>query len=395
MKNLVSLVLMVLAFSFACGPLEDQQARAYARLSAPTSNIPDSLEQHYFIKRYHGYLGNEEAIPMGMLLVNWGDGRLSGNILYENHLGLLTFEGRIHPDGSFELNEQRFNAHNSTYSGRFGGLDSLNGIWWNQDSSNTLPFHFKATPISDDLAEWTGAWHLNDPWDTATLIIGGVSPHEFEFAMNIYINGYRDYFFGTANIIDDTLATVDYLHDDLYTENCRLIFHRRDREVFLDQKSFPFLCGLDHNCWIRGRYEDIYTGRIPKMKENIGTNKIFRDSNMYDKWLAMVSSKNEPRFAYSMERIQYTKGWKEFHGLDGSIWEGRVRGFHREKEAIIAYDKKGNMWSAVTTPPDYELGPMSIYYFTNAPKWRKRLPQFISDWKKEFWNCTVIFASNN
>ncbi len=357
------------------------------------SGRPDPLEQDFFIKRYNGSLGPNDSIPLNMLLVNWGNGHLSGNIQYENHLGLLKFEGNINPDGEFLLTEERFSAPNATFSGSLQSTDVLTGQWYNIDSTKSLPFEFSLQAPLTHPADWAGAWHLNDPWDTATLIIGGVLDHQFEFALTMYINGYHDMYFGTADIVDDTLAFVDYLDDDIHMENCKLVFHRRGHEVYLEQQSFPFLCGLNFNCWIEGSYKDIYTGKIPKMENFIGPKTIFRDTSLYDTFLEVVGLDNEPWFAYSMEKINYTNAWEEFHGLEGSIFAGRVRGFHREKEAVIAYDLKGNMWAAVTTPPDYAMGPMSIHYFTNARQWKNRLHPAVKDWKKEFRNCSVVYES--
>ena len=391
MKQLDILILFCLTFSFAC---KEEKPPVFSRAPLPgiLAGRSDPAEDQYFIKRYVGFLGKGDSIPLDLLLVNWGNGRLSGHTYYPNHSGVLKFEGKLAHDGTFELIEERYEERNASFSGRFHSSDSLSGTWWNIDSSLTMSFDYKeyVSPFDYDL--WTGAWHLNDPWDTATLIIGGVTERKLQFAMNIYINGYREEFFGTADIRENR-AVMDMELFRIYHENCRIVFYRRGREIFLDQESFPFLCGLGPNCWTNGIYSDVYTGKEARI-DFIGQDSVFADSATYEAFYKMVGPENLRKFAYNMERLEQHKA-KDAEGNNyGILWKGRVRGFDEEKKGIIVYDTLKNIWAATTTPPDTFLGEVKVHYFTNNQQWKRKIPFVIENWMKDFYDYSVVYESD-
>ncbi len=390
MKQLALFTLICLTCSFACSKQEAfPDIKKRAAFPGIEKGRPDSFESRYFIKRYVGFLGNDNSIPLDLLLVNWGNGRLSGQTYYPNHYGILPFEGTLAKDGSFELKELKQNKLNATFIGKMHSRDNLSGNWWNIDRSKNMSFHYTESVPAYDYDHWTGVWHLNDPWDTAMLIIGGVTETDIQFAMNIYINGYREQFYGTANLRGQR-AVLDELFFPIYRENCKLVFYRRDREIYLEQESFPFLCDLGINCWTTGVYQDIYTGKTARI-DFIGKDSVFKDRATYDLFYKMVGEENLSKFAYNMERLERASLWDKDYREIGSIWKGRVRGFHREKEGIIVYNDQKEMWAATTSPPDSFGAPMSVHYFTNTKKWKRKLPEVINEWLKDFVNCRVVF----
>ncbi len=388
MRQLAIFTVLCLAFSFACKE-KDTSIRIKSALPGILKGRPDSTEDKYFIKRYIGHLGNSDSIQLDLLLVNWGDGRLSGHTYYPNHNGLLNFEGRLESDGHFELVEERFQERNASFSGTFLGADSLQGTWWNVDSTHTLPFTYKEYISPFDNNHWTGVWHLNDPWDTSTLIVGGVTENSLQFAMNIYINNYTHQFFGTADIRGDR-AIMDLELFRLYHENCKLVFYRRGKEIYLQQESFPFLCGLGPNCWLTGSYQDIYTGQEARI-DFIGKDSIFKDTASYQAFYHMVGQQNLSKFAYNMERLEQHPAKDEKGNTYGTLWKGRVRGFHREKEAIIIFDSLQNIWAATTSPPDTTLGHIKIHYFTNNKSWKRKVPFEIKAWLKDYYDYSIVY----
>ncbi|MFT5167433.1 MAG: hypothetical protein ACI8P3_002671 [Saprospiraceae bacterium] len=390
MRLLALFVLTCLFFSFGCKK-EEPPIFSRAPLPGIIAGRPDVAEDKYFIKRYVGFLGDSDSIPLDLLIVNWGNGRLSGHTYYPNHFGVLKFEGRLEEDGSFELVEERFKERNASFVGKFQSTDSMSGTWWNIDSTTTRSFGYKEYISPFDYDHWTGAWHLNDPWDTATLIIGGVTERKLQFAMNIYINGYQEEFYGTADI-RGTRAVMDLEFFKIYHENCRVVFHRRGRAVYLEQESFPFLCGLGPNCWTTGVYEDLYVGKVARM-DFIGPDSVFADTATFLAFLDLVGPDNLNKFAYNMERLEQHKARYKNRKVYGTLWKGRVRGFHREKEGIIVYDTFNNIWAATTTPPDFSMGPMKVHYFTNVKESKRKMPFAIRDWMSKFLNCTVVYES--
>lgn len=386
MRQLAFFTLISLGLSFACTTERIPPTRPPA--PGILKGRMDTLEQQYFIKRYVGQLGADTEIPLDLLLVNWGNGRLTGQTYYPEHEGVLQFEGVLHDDQSFELVEQRFDKRNASFSGQFSGTNQLSGTWWNIDSSASLPFDYQEVTTPYDFDLWTGAWHLNDPWDTATLIIGGVTEYQLQFAMNIYINGYREMFYGTADIRGNT-ATMDLELFRMYRENCKVTFTRKDRAVHLNQESFPFLCGLGPNCWPTGTYHDIYSGN-PARIDYIGSDSVFRDTQTYEAFFDLVGAEGAEKFAYNMERLERHEANDSLDQIYGTFWKGRVRGFHREKEGIILYDDQ-HIWAATTTPPLESIGPMKVHYFTNHKRWKKRMPRIIKHWMKDFQDCSVVF----
>lgn len=388
MRYLATLLVLGLVFSYAC-----QQEVPPVLKRSPFPGIEkgrfDPTEEKYFIKRYEGKLGASDSIPMDMLLVNWGDGKLEGHIYYPKHEGVLKFEGHLKKDQSFELIEERYKERNASFSGKFSGTDRMEGTWWNIDSSKTMLFDFKEYVSPHDHDLWTGTWHLNDPWDTAQLIIGAVTEDHLNFAMNIYINGYTEKIYGAADIRGQR-AVMDHSFFEIFDENCHLVFHRRKKEIYLHMESFPFLCDLGPNCWLTETYDDVYKGELPRMNF-IGKDSVFLDTAMYQDFYTLVGLENQNKFAYNMERLEKVHEYNMQGKSILTMWKGRVRGFHREKEGIIAYDKNRNMWAATTTPPDSTMGPMKVHYFTNVKKDKKKMHYAIKDWMKHFNNCTIIY----
>jgi hypothetical protein len=391
MQHLALFVFFCLTFSFSCNREKPAIEPNRAPLEGILAGRPDPAEDKYFIKRYLGFLGDNDSVPLDLLIVNWGTGKLTGHTYYPNHNGVLNFEGTLEKDGSFELIEERFEERNASFVGQFYDTDSISGTWWNIDSSATQSFEYKEYISPYDYDYWTGVWHLNDPWDTATLIIGGVTDRKLQFAMNIYINGYNEEFFGTADIRGNR-AVMDLEFFRLYHENCRVVFHRRGREIYLEQESFPFLCGLGPNCWTTGVYDDIYFGKKARI-DFIGPDSVFVDTATFQAFLDLVGSDNLNKFAYNMERLEQDKARNKNLKEYGTLWKGRVRGFHREKEGIIIYDTLRNIWAATTTPPNYSMEPMMVHYFTNVKKASNKMPYAIEDWMSKFNNCTVVYES--
>lgn len=390
MRHLVLLVLSGFVFSFAC---QKETPPPSTRTSNP-GILPgrlDPLEDKYFIKRYQGFIGESDSIPINMLLVNWGNGRLTGQTYYQNQNGVLKFNGRLKKDNTFELIEERFKRRNASFSGKINNPTDISGTWWSIDSTKNMTFHAKEVLPTEDYDHWTGAWHLNDPWDTTILIIGGVSERELNFAINIYTNDYTEEFFGTASIRGIRAVYEEELYP-IYRESCHLEFYRRGKEVYLDEKSFPFLCGLGPNCWINGSYEDIYTGKEARMNF-IGKDSVFVDTATFEAFYDLVGPDNLKKFAYNMERLEKDEIFNSNYDPIGIQWKGRVRGFHREKEGIIAYNASRNIWAATTTPPTSFMGPMKVHYFTNVKKDRFNIHPTVKKWMKKFNNCTVVYES--
>lgn len=391
MRQFVLIILSVLALSFACSKTQPKPQKRAPNPGISPGRI-DPLEDKYFIKRYEGYLGNDKSIPVNMLLVNWGNGRLTGQTYYPNHHGILKFEGKLNNDNSFEYIEERFDRRNASFSGIIHSPDKISGTWWNVDSSKNMNFEYTEVLPDEDYDLWTGAWHLNDPWDTTIIIIGGVTERTLNFAINIYTNNYQEEFLGTADI-RGTRAVFDEELFPIYRENCHIVFHRRGREVYLDEKSFPFLCGLGPNCWINGTYKDIYSGKEARMNF-IGKDSVFVDTATYEAFYEIVGPENLKKFAYNMERLEKVFIRDDEMNILATSWRGRVRGFHREKEGVIVYDDSGNIWAATTTPPTSFMGPMKVHYFTNDVRHKKKMHFSIKDWMKHFNNCTVVYESD-
>jgi len=390
MRPLALIILVCLIYSLGCKEAAVPQIVRTAHPGLLPSR-PDPAEKQYFIKRYTGYLGTSDSIPLELLMVNWGNGRLSGQTYYSQHYGLLQFEGQLNEDQTFELKEKRHDKHNATFIGQFYGTDSIQGTWWNIDSTMHQPFNYAIRNPTEDYDGWTGAWHLNDPWDTSTLIIGGVTAQKLQFAMTIYINGYREMLYGTADIREQR-AVFDLEIFPIFRENCKIVLYRKGREIYLDQESFPFLCDLEPNCWTSGHYEDIYLGKKARM-DFIGQDSVFADSMVYQRFVNLVGPDFQNQFAYNMERLEYHKVYEESDQIFGTLWKGRVRGFHLEKEGFIMYDTLGHMWAATTTPPDYFKGPMQVHYFTNTKKWKNRMPTILKEWVDRFYACTVLYET--
>lgn len=354
----------------------------------------DPLENQYFLKRYRGVIGNEYEFVM--LMIHWGNGKITGQHVFPKYGEFHDFYGTVAEDGTFNFTELRFKKDNAFFGGRFeDSLTTMKGIWWNMDSTSAMPFEFHEVPSNEDYDGWTGAWHLNDPWDTCILMIGDVTDRHFDFALSVYINDYREEIYGTANIYGQR-AVMDRRLMREYEENCRISFYRKQDRIVIDMETFPFLCGLGANCWLDGSYDDTYTGKEALI--TYGTDlktDIFRTQEQYEIFLDLVGAENCRKFAYNMERLERHKIKSENDSINAIAYQARVRGFHREKEGIIMYDDAGYIWAATTTPPVIDWGPMSVHYFSNHPQWQDSMPQAIKDWMAYFTNCLLIYETKD
>ncbi len=354
---------------------------------------PDALEQQYFIKSYQGYLG-DNVQALSIQLIHWGKEKITGKHHYSESPEFLISKGEMTDRSTFQLVEYRIGQKNAYFQGQFeDSLRTIRGTWWNIDSTFSMPFALREAVSTMDTLQWTGAWHLNDPWDTCTLFIGNVTDRHFDFAMSIHVNGYKDELYGSANIYGHR-AVMDKPFDRIYEENCRMVFYRKEDGVVIKMESLPYLCNLGDICWLDGHYDDIYFGKNAYLTYGDDLDKdVFRNEEQYQRFEDLVGVEGVRKFAYSMEYMRRQTISSPQDSIQAIAYQARVLSMYRNQEVLVMYDEAGRIWAGITTPAATPREPVLVHYYANDPAWVAQLPERFQDWLEYLPRHQLIYAS--
>ncbi len=352
---------------------------------APPAVLPDSVEleeapQTYFIKKYEGTLNN--SIPVEMVLINWGDGFLSGRYWYKDKGKPIELSGELIDDASFQIVEFSNNRETGVFAGSLANPSQLNGVWSNPAKSKNFNFELHEVPPPAEAAAWAGNWHLNEVWDNGTLMIGNVSKDSFDFALTIVRSSHTGTIEGRAAI---TGEKARFSRKEYEEKPCVLLFQLKEDLIELEQPSSNFACGFGARAYAGGKYERLNLIKKARLQVGTGEDDVFPSQILHDTFKALVGEEKYELFAFNM---QVKEVEKQSQGL--TIVTGAIPGLFRTNEAVIVFNKTGTIWAA-TLDMDQTTNELLVRYFTNDPASKQKLPPAIQSWQEGFKDYRVIY----
>lgn len=318
-----------------------------------------------------------------MVLVNWGDGFLSGRYWYTDKNKPIELSGELKTeDNSFDIAEFVDGKVGAKFLGKNLSADSIQGTWASVDGKRNLPFAFVHAPSKDDPGNWTGNWHLNQVWDGGWLMVGNVTKDSFDFALSVVRGSHVGTLEGRAAIQGNSAVFRQKTFED---KPCELVFQHQGDYLLIDQKSDNLSCGFGARAYASGRFERQKLVRKSALAVGIDDNGVFPNQALHDQFRRLVGDEQYEQFAFNMQVKERTTNQQ-----GQTVISGAVPGLFTTNEAIILFDNTGKIWAATLEFVDGSDVPR-LHYFTNDPTMKNKLHPEIETWRERFKGYQVVF----
>ncbi|MCB0519081.1 MAG: hypothetical protein KDD27_09085 [Saprospiraceae bacterium] len=388
MKTIFSLYFVSFFIWASCssGDKNPNVTGSFEEVAMGDSSSADSVGEiagNYFIKRYDGKMDNQ--YPISMVLINWGDGFLSGRYWYQGKNKPISLSGELSDSLSFQIVESVDFKETGTFEGILEDKQHLAGTWHNPKRTKKMEFDLLEIQSTDTMG-WSGDWHLNEVWDQGLLLIGNVTADSFDFALSIVRSSHIGTIEGQASIKGNKAF---FSLKDFEDEPCKMTFLKKEGYIMVDQGSSNFACGFGARANADGKYDR--KNLVKKAELAVGTDEdaILPTKILHDSFLALVGRDAYALFAFNMQLTERSKNLAP-EKLDAWVVKGYVSGLVGSNEAIIMYDKQGKIWAA-TLDFDKTNNESLVRYFTNDPLYSTRLPLTIEEWRAGFKGYRVVF----
>ncbi len=344
--------------------------------SVEVVNTPDP----YFLKKYKGNIDGKYDIEM--VLVNWGDGFLSGRYWYATKNKPLELSGELKEDKSYEIAEFMDGKVGAKFMGDLKNTDTLTGNWASADGKRNRPFTLVSSPSANDEGKWTGNWHLNQVWDGGWLMIGNVTADAFDFALSVVRGSHVGTLDGKAQRTGDKAIFKQKTYEE---KPCELHFTNMGDHVLIDQVSDNLACGFGARAHAAGRFEKVKLIRKSLLSVGNREDDVFPSQALHDDFRRLVGDAMYETFAFNMQVKE-----RSTNKLGQTVVTGAVPGLFTTNEAIIIFDQQGKIWA---TTLDFKEGSEEPYLhsFTNDAASKGKLHPDVEAWRERFKPYRVEF----
>lgn len=342
--------------------------------------LVNDAPQPYFLKKYAGTIDGN--LPVEMVLVNWGDGFLSGRYWYKEKGNPIELSGELIDDMNFQIVEYVKDKETGTFKGLLTDPTMLTGIWSNPAKSKNLIFEFHEIRPDSSVARWNGNWHLNEIWDKGTLLIGNVKQDSFDFALTIVRSSHTGAIEGQAVI---TGNKARFSRKEFEQKPCVLLFELKGDTIRLEQPSSNFDCGFGARAYADGIYERRNLIKRATLGVGLDENAVFPTPELHDTFVQLTGEQVYELFAFNMQVKEIEK---RANGL--TVVKGAIPGLFRTNEAIIVFNKFGTIWAA-TLDVEEATNEFLVRYFTNDPASKGKLHHEVQNWREGFKDYRLIF----
>lgn len=351
-----------------------------AELPALDSVVEVKTPDPYFLKKYAGKI---DQFEVEMVLVNWGDGFISGRYWYTSKNKPIELSGELKTDDkTYEIVEFSNGKEGAKFMGKMATIDTLSGSWRSADGKRNLPFNLIYSPPADEVALWKGNWHLNQVWDNGYLLIGNVTKDSFDFALSVVRGSHVGTLEGRASHQGSKAIFKQNTYED---EPCELRFECFDDYILIDQPSSNMACGFGARAYAAGRFERKNLVRKTTLTVGMGDSDAFRSQATHDEFRRLVGDKNYELFAFNMEVKEHST-----NALGQTIVKGAVPGLFTTNEAILIYDKNNKIWAATLDFKEGSEDPF-VHIFTNDPSSKGKIPADIDSWREGFKGYKIVW----
>ncbi len=351
-----------------------------AELPQLDSVVEITTPDPYFLKKYSGQI---DKYAVEMVLVNWGDGFLSGRYWYTSKNKPIELSGELKSeDNSYEIVEFSNGKEGAKFVGSLANIDTLTGTWTSKDGKRNFPFSLIYSSPAESVSGWKGNWHLNQVWDNGYLLIGNVTKDSFDFALSVVRSSHVGTLEGHASHQGSKALFKQKTYED---KPCELRFERFDDYILVEQPSSNLACGFGARAYAAGRFEQ--KKYLHKSTLTVGTSDgdTFFTQDTHDEFRRLVGDQNYELFAFNMEVKERSTNPK-----GQTVVQGAVPGLFTTNEAIIIYDASNKIWAATL---DFKEGTDEpfVHVFTNDPSSKGKIHSDIESWREGFKAYKIVF----
>ena len=386
LRILILIFTAVNLLALLSGCLEQQPA---GQASLADASSADSLQfsadsTSPFLIKYQGHLGDQSAVEL--VLVNWGDGFISGRYWLEGKNKQYALAGELSSNRTYKVTAYDGQEEVGILSGMLTGADTLRGQFISLPGQESLSFELFASRQEDpSLSAWQGNWHLDEIWDHGILMIGNVGADSLDFALSFARNSHTGTIEGRAAVRGNKAY---FSKAEFEVQPCQLSFQlEAGKQIVLEQASSNFECGFGAGAFAGGIYSRHKTQKKAALPVGTGEQAVFPTKELHDDFVALAGEKVYAAFAFNMRQIALKKTTR-----GKTLVSGAVPGLERSNEAIIMFDENGTIWAA--TLWQEEGNPdISVLYITNDPAAQKRIPPDFKFWLEAFPDCPVVYQA--
>lgn len=348
----------------------------------------DTLEEittpdPYFLKKYQGKIDGK--LDIEMVLVNWGDGFISGRYWYTaKGYKPIELSGELLDslNNSFNIVEFMDGKEGAKFTGNLTNPDSLTGIWTSKDGKRKLPFSVIFSPAANDEANWTGNWHLNQVWDSGYIMVGNVTKDSFDFALTVVRGSHVGTLEGRAA---KQGSKAIFKQKTFENEPCEIRFESFGDHILVEQPSSSLSCGFGARAYASGRFERKKFIHKTTLPVGTGTDDVFFTQETHDAFRRLVGDKMYEVFAFNMEVKE-----RKSNAQGQTVVTGAVPGLYTTNEAIIIYDATNKIWAATLEFKEGSDAPF-VHCFSSDPASNQKLHPDIEIWREGFKEYKVKF----
>jgi hypothetical protein len=219
---------------------------------------------------------------------------------------------------------------------------------------------------------FSGTWHSGGRFDASTLTIKKISANRFSFKIEASNGANMGEVSGTATVKGKKAYFNDRLSNKSKDDrtDCKLTFTLAGKLLKLAQ-TFECQEFAGSGVFFQGDYE---RGKWTKPDDTLSGDGVLPNASIDNK-LRLLVGKDYEKFLDSFHLWGDDETDAE---IGATVKTGCVRGICPWNAAIIAFDKKGNLWAAVIYLDKDDK--VFAWYYTNVASWTGKLPKSIEAW---------------
>lgn len=241
-------------------------------------------------------------------------------------------------------------------------------------SKNDTP---KKSPAQVAGKAWLGSWQRKLWQNEGSLDITAIRADSIAFTLSANSGGHTGDIEGWA-IVKKNTAFYSEIND---TDSCIIEFSlAADSVISIIVKSGN--CFTAMGVSYDGKY--IHEKYLPKEPPVTTLTElgIFTSAKQEDAFKILVGED----YDLFLSSTQLTSTDDDIDSLQAAVHSSGVRGLFTFMENIVMTDASGHIWAAV-------IDDNTVYYFTNAERYKDHLPNTIEKWRSNFKDYPVIYKS--
>jgi len=230
------------------------------------------------------------------------------------------------------------------------------------------------TPSTPMIAKnWTGYWKYEELFGGGSLNITRIKEDSFTFSMQVVDGGGGGEVEGSASLHGYHAL---YANKDDAGSPCRIEFTFEGDSIYVDQLEGICDAGVGVS------YSGYYYKHPPKRPEETLLGLDMLDNETQDKKFRTLVGDDYKLFVESSQLVLEKE--KDKDSLGAVVHQAAVKHLFTVRQNIILINNHLDIWAAV-------INGDTVYYYTNRPDYKHRIPKTIDTWREDFNDKPIVF----